>query len=178
MKRMTTTATALLLTAFAFVAQPAQAAVSVSIHIGDPYRGASLAFHSQPRVIMVPGTRVHHAQSFDRDLYQFRNHWYFVEDGSWYRSRSWRGPFRHVQFQAVPREIRRIPARYRQRWYAAYRDTDRRWDQARARDREYNRDWDRVRDEWDGDQDRDRNRDGDDRDRDRDRDGRRERNRG
>jgi hypothetical protein len=167
MKRFVYFAAAILLAALPFAAQPAKAAVSVSIQIGDHYRGASLAFHSEPRVIVVPGTQVFVTRNYDRDLYRFRNHWYFVENGFWYRSKTWRGPFRHVQFQAVPREIRRIPARYRQHWYAPYRDHDRRWEQARARDREYNRDWDRVRDEWDRD----------DRDRDRDRDGRRDRDR-
>lgn len=167
MKRIVYFAVALLLTALPFAAQPAQAAVSLQIHVGDAYRGASLSFHSEPRVVVVPGSRVTFARDFDRDLYHFRNHWYFVEDGFWYRSTSWRGPFRNVNFRAVPAEIRRLPARYRARWYAPYRDQNRRWDQARARDREVNRDWDRVRDEWNRDRDRDRDhRDGNRNDRD------------
>jgi hypothetical protein len=168
MKRIVYIAAALIVTALPFAAQPAKAAVSVQVHVGDAYRGASLSFHSEPRVVMVPRSRVYFARDYDRDLYRFRNHWYFVEDGSWYRSTSWGGPFRHVNFHAVPVEIRRLPARYRARWYAPYRDYDRRWDQARSRDRESNRDWDRVRDEWNrnGDQDRDGDRD---RNRDRDR---------
>lgn len=176
MKRIVYIAAALVLATIPFAAEPAKAAVSVSIQIGDPYHGASLAFRSEPRVIVVPGTRVYHANNFDRDLYRFRNHWYFVEAGQWYRSRSWRGPFRHVHFRAVPREIRMIPVSHRRQWYAPYRD-GRRWEQARSRDREYNRDWDRVRDEWgrdDRDRDRDRDRDGD---RDHDRDDRRDRDR-
>lgn len=165
MKRIVYIAAAVLvLAALPFAARPAQAAVSVSVHIGDAYRGASLSFHSEPRVVVVPGSRVHYVRDFDRDLYRFRNHWYFVENGFWYRSKSWGGPFRHVNFRAVPVEIRRLPARYRQRWYAPYRDHDRRWESSRARDRQVHRDWDRVRDEWD-------------RDRDRDRDGRRDRDR-
>jgi hypothetical protein len=175
MKRIATMAAVLFLAALPFAAQSAKAAVSVSIQIGDPYRGASLSFRSEPRVVVVPGSRVHYVRDYDRDLYRFRNHWYFVENGFWYRSKSWRGPFRHVNFRAVPVEIRRLPIRYRRHWYAPYRDHDRRWESARARDREYDRDWIRVRDEWERDRDRDRDWDRDDRDRDRDGRGSRDR---
>jgi len=175
MKRIVYYAAALFLAALPFAAQPAQAAVSVQIHVGDAYRGGSLSFHSEPRVVMVPGSRVYYVRDFDRDLYHFRNHWYFVENGFWYRSKSWNGRFRNVNYRAVPVEIRRLPARYRARWHAPYRDDDRRWDQARARDRENNRDWERVRDEWNRDRDGNRDRDEDrDRDRDWDRDGNRD----
>ena len=175
MKRIATMAVVLLLAALPFAAKPAKAAVSVSISLGDAYRGASLSFHSEPRVIMVPGTHVHFVRDFDRDLYRFRKHWYFVEDGFWYRSKSWRGPFRNVNFRAVPVEIRRLPFRYRQHWYAPYRDQDRLRESARARNREYDRDWSRARDEWERDGRRDR--DARDSDRDWDRDGRRDRDR-
>ena len=168
MKRIVYIAAALFLSALPFAVKPANAAVSVHVQIGDPYRGASLSYHSEPRVVVVPGTRVYHGNNFDRDLYRFRNHWYFIEDGFWSRSTSWRGPFRHVHFRAVPRQIRMLPVSHRRHWFAPYREVDRRWEQARSRGRENNRDWDRVRDEWDRDG---RDRDRDDRDR-RDRDGR------
>lgn len=197
MRRMLMVAAALASLAFAAAPSPTQAATSVgfSLRIGDPYRGAAVRFRSEPDWVAVPRTHVYYVHDpYGRDVYRYGGWIYLVDDGYWYRARSYRGPFIMVDFRSVPREIRYVPASYR-RWdsrgyYGFTRDRyhyrhNRDWD--RDRDVRYRRgDNDRYRDrDNDGYRDRDRstrtrdrswdwNRDRDN-DQDRDRDGRRDR---
>jgi hypothetical protein len=185
MRRLLLSVAALASLALAAPTRPADAAtsVSVSVNIGDPYRGASLHFRSEPDVVLIPSSDVYYARNYDRDLYRHGRYWYFVEDGRWFRARSYRGPFIRVSYSSVPRQVLYVPTRYRRNWggppahapawgYHKNKNQDR---DARVGD------WYRNdRDGWDQDghdrdgRDRDgRDRDGRDRDgRDRDRDGR------
>src|SRR5258706_3552571 len=90
--------------------------VGVSINIGDPYRGAALPFRSEPDVVLVPETRVYYVRNYDYDVYRYGSYWYFIDDGRWYRARSYRGPFLCVHETSVPRSIERVPVRYRRHW--------------------------------------------------------------
>lgn len=118
MKRWTMGLAALLV-AFLFGVMPARAATSVgvSIHVGDPYRGASLAFQSEPDVVLVPATQVYYVRDYNHDLYRYGSYWYFVENGYWYRAHAWRGPFVNVSFTSVPHAVRVVPVHYRRNWY-------------------------------------------------------------
>jgi hypothetical protein len=99
---------------------PAKAATSVGvdIHIGDPYRGASIHFESAPRMVLVPETKVYYVRDdgFDSDVYRYGRYWYFVEEGRWYRASSYRGPFHYVRVTSVPRSVLHVPTRYRRNW--------------------------------------------------------------
>lgn len=101
-------------------ATPAKAATSVGIdiHVGDPYRGASLHFESAPPMVMVPDSRVYYVRGddFDSDLYRYGRYWYFVEEGRWYRANTYRGPFYMVRVTSVPRAVLRVPPHYRRNW--------------------------------------------------------------
>jgi hypothetical protein len=91
---------------------------------GQRYRGASLMFRTQPRMAMVPGTRVFYVRGdTDRDLYRYGSNWYYVENGVWYVADSWRGPFFTMRWRDVPVTVRRVPANYRRNWtYAGAND--------------------------------------------------------
>ncbi|HYQ88150.1 MAG TPA: hypothetical protein VEU09_00820 [Candidatus Binatia bacterium] len=39
-------------------------------------------------------------------LFQMGSSWYMMDNGDWFRSESWRGPFVHVRKGMVPREVR------------------------------------------------------------------------
>ena len=73
----------------ATVTMPAQAATDIRVSIGDRYEGATLVFRSQPRVVVIPNTRVYYVQNYDYDLYRYGDYWYYVDDGYWYRGSSW-----------------------------------------------------------------------------------------
>ena len=102
------------------VSTPAKAATSVgvTIHIGDPYRGASIHFESAPRMVLVPRTKVYYVREdeFGSDVYRYGRYWYFVEEGRWYRATSYRGPFHYVRVASVPRAVSHVPVRYRRNW--------------------------------------------------------------
>jgi len=121
MKRWTIGLAALLV-AFLCGVMPARAATSVgiSVHVGDPYRGASLTFERQPDVVLVPETQVYYVRDYDHDLYRYGSYWYFVENGYWYRAHGWRGPFMNVSFMAVPHAVRVVPVHYRRHWYGPH----------------------------------------------------------
>lgn len=137
MKRWTFGIAALAVTACLAAAQPAKAGTSVGVHIqiGDPYRGGSLVFHKEPDLVVVPRTRVYHVRDLDYDLYRYGSYWYFIDDGYWYRARSYRGPFIHITTRSVPRSIRGVPVKYRRHWksgppphavaHGYYKDKDR-----------------------------------------------------
>jgi hypothetical protein len=118
MKRLLFTAAALASLGLAGLPQSSWAStrVGVSINIGDPYRGGALHFRSEPDVVLVPSTRVYYVENYDYDVYRFGSYWYFIDDGRWYRARSYRGPFVYIHTTSVPRAIVQVPTRYRRHW--------------------------------------------------------------
>lgn len=158
MKRTLMIAAALASLAFVTAPSPTQAATSVgfSVRIGDPYRGAAIRFRSEPDYVVVPGTQVYYIDDYyDRDFYRYGAWYYMVDDGYWYRARSYRGPFIRIDYRSVPRQFTYVPTRYRRHWgstntYFRYRgsNNDRYYEgrDYRSGDR-YNRDRDyRTRD--------------------------------
>ncbi len=142
--------------------------VSISIGIGDRYRGPRIHFVRRPHVVIVPGTRVYYISNYDYDMYRYGRFWYFYSDGGWYRARHYEGPFVFIGFESVPRSIRVIPTSYRRHWreyrghaYGTYRDG--RWYRDNRRSEVDNR-WDNNRRDR-RDRDNDRNRRDDNRDR-------------
>jgi hypothetical protein len=145
MKRILMTAAALASLAFAAAPSTTQAATSVgvSIHIGDPYRGGSFHFRSEPDVVLIPGSQVYYVDDYDEygydgydgDLYRYGSWWYLIDDGYWYRARSYRGPFVHVSFRSVPRYVYSVPTRYRRNWGGSYANYGGRWNWYRDSDR-------------------------------------------
>jgi hypothetical protein len=152
MKRTLLLAAALgALLGFAQPARQAQAAVNVGFSIGSGGRhnGFSLSFQSRPDVVLIPSSRVYYAQDANEDLYFYDDAWYCVEDGVWYTSDSYDGPFVAVGFSSVPYEIRNVPGSYRRHWegYAApaprYRDAyqDRTWSNQNRGDGNRDQSW-------------------------------------
>lgn len=118
MNRWTVGLAALVVVALTAVAPQAKAgtSVGVQIQIGDRYRGGEVQFRSEPDVVVVPSTRVYYVRDYDYDVYRYGSYWYFIDDGYWYRSRTWRGPFVHIGYMSVPRPIRVVPVNYRRHW--------------------------------------------------------------
>lgn len=163
MKRTLMIAAALASLAFVSAPSSSQAAsVGISVRIGDPYRGAALRFRSEPDYVVVPGTQVYYVDDYyDRDLYRCGSWYYMVDDGYWYRARSYRGPFIRIDFRSVPRQFAYVPTSYRRHWgssstYFRYRGGDY-GDRYYQGDRSY-RTY-RTRDHYYGDRYRNRDRD-------------------
>jgi hypothetical protein len=119
MNRWTSWIVGLGMTTSLMAAVPADAQrVYTTVRVGEPYTGAVLDFDTAPRMVLVPNTRVYYVNdnNFDGDLYRVGGYWYYVDDGSWYRASSWRGPFLNIRETSVPADVYRVPARYRMSW--------------------------------------------------------------
>lgn len=74
-------------------------------------------FEVQPTMNVIPHTDVFFTtDQTDYDLYWYGNSWYLADDGQWYRSDNWRGPFVSVSFNSVPSPVVGIPLSYRHYW--------------------------------------------------------------
>ena len=85
-------------------------------------------FQDKPKMNYIPNTDVYYerkASGYDR--YRYANTWYLVDDGVWFRSFSWQGPYVMIDMSDVPDEVTTLPGNYRRYWVAArpYGDEDR-----------------------------------------------------
>ncbi|MFL5261812.1 MAG: hypothetical protein ACJ79R_15010 [Anaeromyxobacteraceae bacterium] len=100
-----------LLFALALSAVPAlaRAQVGVQIHVGLPV--------APPLVVVQPGVQV--VENYDEEVF-FTNGWYWCRrDTGWYRSRTPRAAFAHVEPRYVPRAIYRLPPGQYKHWRRA-----------------------------------------------------------
>jgi hypothetical protein len=105
----------------------AQSGVSISLRIGDRYRGPDLGFTVAPAVVEIQGDAgVYYVQDSDHDIYRYGNIWYMNYDGDWYRASDYSGPWLFVGYQSVPRNVYSVPTQYRRGW-SNYRDTHYNW---------------------------------------------------
>ena len=147
MKRLSTWITCLalvLMTGTTVQNAQARTSVSVGLHFGDRYDGPAPYWRDEPRIVVVPGTRVYYISDSDYDIYRCGRYWYMNADARWYRSRSYRGPWIYVGYRVVPTEISYVPYRYRRHW-RSFRDDDVRYGSYRDSRRHY-RGYDRDRD--------------------------------
>ena len=112
--------------------------VSVSLRIGDRYRGPNLGFYDEPTMVRIPGSYVYYTQDADNDVYRYGNYWYMNYSGDWYRAGSFRGPWVFVGYRSVPRDVYSVPTQYRRRW-SDFRDQHYDWDNSSAGDNVYYR---------------------------------------
>lgn len=64
-----------------------------------------------PLLRTIPGTNVYRVRNDQNyDMFRFAGTWYVTNDGSWYRSSSYRGPYVMVRDDAVPPEVMGVPA--------------------------------------------------------------------
>lgn len=83
------------------------------------YRRYPVRITTMPRMSWVPGTHVLYSTAdADYDLYRYGDSYFLVDNGRWYRSYSWRGPFYSVSRRYVPSAVLTIPPSYRRNWTA------------------------------------------------------------
>jgi hypothetical protein len=78
----------------------AQGAVRVQI-------GRSFAIESRPNFIMLPDQGFSVAVGSPYDIVFYGNYYYICQDGSWYRSSNYRGPWRYMRRNDLPSRIRK-----------------------------------------------------------------------
>jgi len=77
-------------------------------------------FTSKPKMNYIPNTDVYYQRKAPGyDLYRYADTWYVVDDGAWYESRSWQGPYAMIDVNDVPVDVMQIPGDYRRFWAKA-----------------------------------------------------------
>jgi len=66
---------------------------------------AEAAVTSEPAVTAESNVEIRRDE-MGHELFQMGSSWYVMDNGDWFRSESWRGPFVHVRKGMVPREVR------------------------------------------------------------------------
>jgi len=100
----------------AWITTPAMAArtyFGFQIGVSNAPPPPRVYFEDPPQVVFVPESRVYVVDDdCDYDMFRYGRFWYVVQDGYWYRSRSYRGPFLVVDARYVPRPIYYVPAEH------------------------------------------------------------------
>jgi hypothetical protein len=89
-------------------------AADVHVHLGAAPPAPVIAFDSEPSLLLVPRTRVYtlRERADDYSLFRYGGRWYLFDDGWWYRSSDYDGPYRAVAASAVPGVVMRVPRTY------------------------------------------------------------------
>jgi hypothetical protein len=108
------------------------------------YWASARTFGTKPDMTSIPGTGVRYARRApDFDLYRYRGTYYLMDDGVWYRSSTWRGPFLSIRVGSVPDPVLNVPRGYRRYWESSAADErPYRRDRRDRRDRDYRDDRD------------------------------------
>ena len=67
-------------------------------------------FTAEPRVVYVNNVYVVDDDRCPDDVFRANNLWWRMHGGYWYRSSSWRGPWRIVDVRRVPERVLVVPA--------------------------------------------------------------------
>jgi len=97
------------LLAVVFAAGPARSEVNVNVNIGPP----AVVVAGPPEMIPVQRSMVYFAPGVEVDLFYHAGFWWTPNQGRWFRSRSYDGPWVIIAPRAVPVSIVRVPREYR-----------------------------------------------------------------
>lgn len=126
---------------------PSPAAAQVSVRIATPQVSIGINVPVYPHFVRVPGYPVYYAPRLHANYFFYDGAYWIFDDGRWYASAWFNGPWTYVDPYEVPAFILRVPVRY-------YRDPPRyfhgwRPDRAPRWGEHWGRDWERRRSGWD-----------------------------
>jgi len=126
----------------------ADARAEVNIRIGGGGDRPHFVMHRRPDFIYLPDIGFSVSRGAPYDILYYGDRYYLFNNGSWYRSSDYRGPWIIVSYSHLPSRIRRHHwddiRRYRDNEYRRHdRRFDRRFDGDDRRD--WRRDWRRDR---------------------------------
>lgn len=88
--------------------------IGISVNIGDAPPPPVVVVREEPHLVYVREARVWVVEDdrWEDDCFRVGAYWYSWHSGYWYRSRTWRGPFRVIEERYVPTAIHRLPPRH------------------------------------------------------------------
>jgi hypothetical protein len=97
------------------VAGPVQAqTLRDKLGVGNAPPPPVVVYRDAPPIVVVPRTQVYVVRDTrcNYDFFRYGVYWFIWNDGYWYRSRSYRGPFRVIEERYVPVAIWNVPSRH------------------------------------------------------------------
>lgn len=88
--------------------------LKVQLGLGNAPPPPVVIYREAPPVVVVPQSAVYVVRDdgCDYDFFRYGVYWFIWNDGYWYRSRSYRGPFHVVETRYVPAAIWKVPNRH------------------------------------------------------------------
>jgi hypothetical protein len=78
----------------------------------------------EPKMHVIPNTDVtYQRRAPGYDLYRYADRWFLVDDGDWFESESWSGPFQATNLEHLPEQVTLLPEDYRKYWVRGSKDT-------------------------------------------------------
>lgn len=108
----------------------------VDVNVGPPPYHRRVYFDRRPEFLYTPRLGFSVTFGGPYDMIMYGNRYYVYDNGGWYWSSAYDGPWRYIEHRRLPRSLRR----YRHEEIRRYRDDEYR--------RRYRRDW-RDRRDWD-----------------------------
>ena len=93
------------------LAAPASQA-QVSIRLSTPNLSIGINLPAYPHLVLIPGYPVYYAPGLQVNYFFYDGYYWVFQDGNWYASAWYNGPWAYVEPLYVPVFILRIPVRY------------------------------------------------------------------
>lgn len=86
----------------------------VQLNIGNAPPPPAVIYREAPPMVVVPRSAVYVVRDDDcqYDFFRYGVYWFIWNDGYWYRSSNYRGPFRVIEARYVPTAIWNVPSRH------------------------------------------------------------------
>jgi hypothetical protein len=88
---------------------PAGAEVTINIGVPPP---PAVVLPAPPRLVIVPGQPVFYAPEVPYNYFVYGDRHYIFRDGRWFFARTYRGPWRIIATDRVPRQVVAVPVKY------------------------------------------------------------------
>lgn len=112
-KRVAVLIMAGVLTAGLWLSRDAVAAdVDVHIGIGVGIPAPRVVIPAPPSVFLIPGSYVYYAPEAGAQIFFYSGYWYLLDDGYWFRSSHYRGPWTYLPPARVPVVFYHLPPDY------------------------------------------------------------------
>ena len=93
---------------------PVQAdSVSIGVNIGSPPPPPPpMVIAAPPQLVVVPGTPVYYAPSLSVNFFAYGGRYYTHNNGAWFMSPAYGGPWTFVAVDRVPQPVLAVPVAY------------------------------------------------------------------
>jgi hypothetical protein len=152
--------TILAITGFFHPGEALSSNVDVNIGIGIGVPPPNIIIASPPSVFLIPDSYIYFAPGVGAQLFFYSGYWYLLQDGYWFRSSYYRGPWNYlypsrlpVVFLHLPPDYYRIPPRQRLIPYGQLNKHWKEWEKpqhmkVKSWERSYHEQWRKQDEGW------------------------------